>query len=555
MKRNKHLLLWSSLGGLLLLAAAAYQEHFRQDWRKLQDEYRALLPPSEAARFTPQLRQIFIPELRVTDRCVSCHLGMSPNEAEIPGHRVFGAHPRVSHDPAEFGCTVCHGGQGRATATADAHGEVEFWPEPMIPRTMSSAGCGSCHTHVTVPGRAALERGRALFERNDCLDCHSLDGRGGTVRPFHLPVAKGPDLSTAGASGYREAWYEEHVRMGEEGAEGWRTLDPIPAEDRGAIEGFLSSRVGAPELVEAKSLFHSLGCRGCHALNGVGGDDGPDLSGVGNRDPGQLDFTRVPGEASLFNWFAEHLRAPAKVVPGSQMPYLGLPEEDVSTMAGYMLALRAAPVPEAYWPPDKIRARFLGEREFAVDGVTLYGAFCAACHGADGKGIRYPGMNPFPSVANPDFLDLVSDGFLAETIRRGRPGTRMPGWGDRQGGLREGEIETLVAHLRELGGGVRPSGPPSVFRAAGDPELGRRLYASTCASCHGPEGRGGEGPALSGRVLLETADDRFLTETIRRGRRGTTMPGFGSPSLAYRILSDEEIEAVVTHIRNWETSQ
>jgi mono/diheme cytochrome c family protein len=554
MKRNKHLLLWSSLGSLLLLGAAAFQEHFQQDWRRLQEEYRSLLPPSEAARFTSQLRQIFIPELRVTDRCVSCHLGMSPNEAEVPGHPVFGAHPRVFHDPAEFGCTVCHGGQGRATTAADAHAEVEFWPEPMIPRKMSSAGCGSCHAPVAVPARDTLRRGQALFERHDCLACHGVDGRGGTLRPFH-ELVKGPDLSTVGASGYSETWYEEHNRKGEEGGEGWRTLDPIPPDERRAIDRFLSTRVGAPDLVEAKAVFHSLGCRGCHAVNGFGGDDGPDLNRVGHKDPGQLDFSRVPGGETLFNWFAEHLRAPAKVVPGSQMPYLGLSERDVQTMAYYMLSLRTTNVPDAYLPRDRIRARYLGEREFTGDGTTLYGSFCVACHGDGGQGMRYPGMDPFPSIANPDFLDLASDEFLAATIRRGRPGTRMPGLGDREGGLSEEEIDTLVDHLRRLGGGVRPPGPAPVHRAAGDPELGRRLYASTCAPCHGPGGEGGEGPALGGRVFLETADDHFLTETIRRGRRGTTMPTFGMPSLTHRTLADEEIEAIVTYIRNWETSQ
>ncbi len=50
---------------------------------------------------------------------------------------------------------------------------------------------------------------------------------------------------------------------------------------------------------------------------------------------------------------------------------------------------------------DRVRAEKLSEREFATDGATLYGTFCAACHGQGGEGMRYPGMAPFPAIGNP----------------------------------------------------------------------------------------------------------------------------------------------------------
>jgi len=219
---------------------------------------------------------------------------------------------------------------------------------------------------------------------------------------------------------------------------------------------YLASRVGAPELVQGKAVFHSLGCRGCHKVAGVGGDDGPDLTSMGDRDPARLDFTRVPGEATVANWLAEHFRAPARVVPGSQMPAMGLTEPQVRGLVFYMLSLRRHDVRESLWPADRLRVERLDEREFAVDGATLFGTFCAACHGQSGEGRTYPGMVPFPAVGNPDFLAAASDEFISNTVTHGRPGRRMPAWGTKDGGLRPREIAVIVAHLRQTSGVPAP---------------------------------------------------------------------------------------------------
>ncbi len=36
------------------------------------------------------------------------------------------------HKFSDFGCTVCHDGQGRGLETDYSHGEDEFWPEPLL---------------------------------------------------------------------------------------------------------------------------------------------------------------------------------------------------------------------------------------------------------------------------------------------------------------------------------------------------------------------------------------------------------------------------------------
>jgi cytochrome c oxidase cbb3-type subunit 3 len=217
-----------------------------------------------------------------------------------------------------------------------------------------------------------------------------------------------------------------------------------------------------------------------------------------------------------------------------------------------MLSLRRSDLPGAFWPADRIRAERFGAREFATDGATLYGTFCAACHGPRGEGMRYAGTHPFPAIGNPDFLGLASDSFVTETVRRGRPGRRMPAWGDAAGGLRPEEITAVVAYLRAMGGVPKPVETRPARWVAASSEDGGRLYAANCARCHGAEGQGGEGPMLHNPVLLAGATDTYLVETIRRGRRGTTMPPFTTSSPTWRLLTDSEIESIVAFIRTWE---
>ncbi|MEK6606476.1 MAG: c-type cytochrome [Myxococcota bacterium] len=497
-------LLWVFAGlsvALLAALAVAPARGFFAEWRTAQDRYNARARQPVAVG----IKQIWKPELGVVDRCPSCHLAMDGAEA-LPGEPLFAAHPPVPHEPREFGCTPCHAGQGRATTAAAAHGHVRHWDEPIFEAANIEAGCGTCHSHIRVPSPALAERGRKLFHEYGCRDCH----RGAR------------DLATVGLRGFRADWHARHVGR----TEGPIVFAPLADDDVPAVAEYLGTLVGAPRLIAGKTLAHELGCRGCHRIGGVGGDDGPDLSDVGRKVAADLDFHGVREERTLAGWLREHFVDPARVVPGSQMPDLGIAEAQADLLTVYMLSLRARDIPESLAPRDRVRAMRLGEREFATDGAALFGAFCASCHGPRGEGRRYGTLNvAFPAIGNPDFLALADDVLLRRTLVDGRPGRRMPAWGTKDGGLRAEEIDALVAHLRSL----EPPAPTlgAVMAAAPDMSLGRDLFSRDCATCHGAAGEGTVlAPPLAAPDNLATKEDSRVYGTLALGVQGTAMGSF-----------------------------
>ncbi len=547
MNKNKYLLMLSSIGVFLLLVIAAVSENFYKEWHGIQQSAK-----TQEGAIDLRLRQIVNPNLKVTDRCVTCHVGMAPGEQITSALKVAAVHPPVVHSPTEIGCTVCHGGQGQATTKEDAHGTVEFWTEPMLPAKYAQASCGTCHTPLNVPNLPTLETSRKTFERLDCYACHRLDGRGGTIRPGgNVTGMEGPDLSHVGLKGYKTDWYATHLQKSQQEDVWKNSFREISETDRNTLKTFLDTQMGAPKLIEAKAQFNTVGCAGCHVVGKFGGDAGVNLSVSGFKDPNQLNFKNVHGEHTLSNWIAAHFRSPVSTVAGSQMPALGLNENQIDLLTLYTLSLRRRTLPDLYLPKDRVKAMRFGVREFLNDGQTIYTAVCASCHGANGQGNRFPGLVPNPSITNPDFLELASDDYLFTAIQKGRPGRPMLAWGEKENGFTADEMKSLIAYIRGLGGNVqfKPDTMPQIW-AKGDVNFGQKLFTSNCAGCHGKTGEGLEGPALNNKMFLTSVSDTFLVETISRGRSGTIMQGFSSPSVVRRALTKEEIESIVVYVRS-----
>jgi|ERR1022692_2702675 putative heme-binding domain-containing protein len=72
---------------------------------------------------------------------------------------------------------------------------------------------------------------------------------------------------------------------------------------------------------------------------------------------------------------------------------------------------------------------------------------------------------------------------------------------------------------------------------------GKQTFTSTCASCHGLDGRGGErAPNIADRANVQRLSDAQISHIIENGIPGTGMPAFHS-------LEISDVKAVVTYLR------
>src|SRR5439155_6125145 len=70
-----------------------------------------------------------------------------------------------------------------------------------------------------------------------------------------------------------------------------------------------------------------------------------------------------------------------------------------------------------------------------------------------------------------------------------------------------------------------------------------KVFAATCAGCHGLDGRGGErGPNIATRQEVSRRSDAELLQTLRNG-----IPASGMPSFAG--LGDGKLGAMVSYLR------
>jgi mono/diheme cytochrome c family protein len=155
-----------------------------------------------------------------------------------------------------------------------------------------------------------------------------------------------------------------------------------------------------------------------------------------------------------------------------------------------------------------------------TDFHLLYSQNCSGCHGANGQGALTVG------IGRPVYLAIADDATIHETIEQGRPGTPMPAFARKAGGmLTDTQIDILVH-------GIRSWSNPTAFAntklpaysasQSGDATQGSALFKISCAPCHGPEGRGAR--AIADSSYLALVSDQHLRTVIIVG-----MPNLGMP--------------------------
>ena len=118
------------------------------------------------------------------------------------------------HPLEKFGCSPCHGGNGRAINSVQrGHGRYEHWLWPLYYPENYDAGCQQCHSADMVTEHApVLNEGKQLYRQKGCIGCHR----------FKASIIRTNNSSTR-ASKYLAA-RQNQIRQ--------RARNPAPAETR-----------------------------------------------------------------------------------------------------------------------------------------------------------------------------------------------------------------------------------------------------------------------------------------------------------------------------------
>ena len=555
---------------LLLLFSAWIREGFGKEWRTVQKEYARILKENSTGdgtqmdEFERGIFQVELPQFKRTDRCISCHQGLeNPRMEGMP--QPHASHPGTfmeDHPVQDYGCTICHGGQPGALSKKEAFGRLPetHWPFPLLEQPYIQSSCGKCHLAVFSdeaeesmdtgsPGaREGMEvflAGKSIFSTEGCLGCHQARGVGGIL---------GPDLTEQGEKTKHEYsfqnisgeqsisnWLKEHFRDPEMVSPGSQMLRiSLEENELNALATFvmglekpeipfeyfsmatLNEFKGKREFMEGKKGFSYL-CSACHGKTGEGKGYEDFLTGI--PAIGNPDFLRV-ASWDYIRFTLEKGRSLRQM--GSWTSRIsGMQEEELDEITSFL----KESISRTDTRELSLRGADVGE------GLMLFERYCQTCHGEEGKGGVAVALN------QEGLLSRAGDDFLIQTLLNGRGNTAMPGWSH----LEDDQLADLVVALSSWRKGAPLTASMELPEA--DLEQGALSYHFLCSRCHGEFGEGETGPAIINKDFLEAAKDRFLYETIARGRAHTAMFGWSSDVYNQEKLEPGDISNIIGYMR------
>ena len=574
---------------VLIVHGIVFYDQFFNRWEKHQSAYweqARTLAKTDEEKAAADAHKLRIEQIIVTqfgdsrvDRCTTCHV--AADDPRFQGH----AQPLQTHSYSaalgdsqkdgkwerrhkfsDFGCTICHDGQGRGLETKYAHGEDESWPQPMLGYTTQEywkpafkakltgaeymqANCAQCHTEENFAGTPLVKRGRELFFEKACYGCHRIEGLSrGTL---------GPDLTEVGKRWRIDYLWGHTVNPREYSAVSFMPKFDLTDDEIKALVVFLKSRRGinfaettmeqyraklqqtslitaagsadsAPSAQRGEQLIAQRSCTACHKLGDKDGHISPDLSYEGLiRDE---------------NWLMDHFKEPRSRIPDSIMPVFGFSEADYRSVTAYLESRKT--------PPN------------FKTGEETYKGLCARCHGekGDGKGATYLYLDPAPrDLTKVAFMNSKSEERFLTALKEGVPGTSMPPW---ERVLTEQQRKDVLDYVfknfvKEPRHELKERKVPETNPVAFAPEsvaAGEKVFLDRCTGCHGrkADGKGPNSLDISPRprnlrnsAFINNATDKRLFTSITYGVEGTAMPSWTDYG-----LTQQDIGNLINFIRS-----
>jgi len=492
---------------VLLLAIVPAKDHFRE-WLRYQHEYQNLIRNrsdgvSLARRFQGGVQQTWLPELGVVDRCATCHVSLK--EVSLAGvtAQPFRPHPPIPHSLTEFGCVMCHQGQGPATTVEEAHSSTNASAQAILPAQYVESSCGQCHERP-LTGTPQLNEGRDMLARYGCVGCHKVTSpEGRTMTAADNP----PPLTHIAAKTTREwifAWIKNPQAYA---ATATMPNFQLSDEDARDISAFLVNQstpytadtVHVPPPVPAKddaaalqqgsSVYGEAFCASCHAMQNaaglmVGGNVGPELTRAGSK---------VKPE-----WLADWLRNPKSYDPGTAMPHYRFEEKDIGLIAGFLQSKTDSDF------LSNVHLNAATPAQIAHGKTLVNERGCAACHDINGvphadnfaPELTAVGSLPLSKIVFVPGMARTLPDYISAKIRKPRSfgnALKMP-----QYTFSDSQTDALVTALlaqttraKTLPAALRiEAAPPSAYQPAG--RAGQLMTDMRCLSCHSINGRGGD---------------------------------------------------------------
>jgi cytochrome c1 len=558
--------LWKTLFGdplrafgvmsLVLLAslAIAPAKNYFSEWRHYQKGYLRMVRGRGDAvtlqrHFEGGIQQIWLPDLGVTDRCTTCHVGLKEASLVDVSTQPYRKHPAIPHNPDKMGCVICHRGQGAATTVEEAHRSTLAWEEPLLPMRYIESGCGQCH-QAALTGTPQLNQGHTMLARYGCVHCHTVKTPdGGVMKASDDP----PSLSHIADKTSREwiyAWLKDPQAYA---ASATMPNFKLSDDDARDISAFLianstpiagdnppvAALKAAPDATAGASLYGESFCASCHAVqnaagNLVGGNLGPELTRIG---------TKVKPE-----WLQAWVRNPRVYDAKTEMPHYRFTDQQTSVLTGFLLAktdndLLANVHLDAASPEQIAHGKSL---------VSEYG--CTSCHeiGDLKKAENFApeltriGSKPISQLVFLPGMQHSLPDYLFNKIKQPRAfgaGLKMP-----QYVFAPAQIDALTTALLSQTDRAQnlprslsvPSVSASSYQPAG--KAGQLMTDLACFSCHSINGRGGDmAPDLTwegSSVQRKWLDDFLNNPNTLRPALIRRMPRFNLSKEDIATLSD-----------------